>query len=243
MKKWLILLILILAGATTALAASLYNARRDASIAQANHRALQDTIRRYQTDSTEAVSLMAIQADINTDSLAKLGDALAAAIEDRNIQVTMLSDLRVAFDAVRLELESTDVVVEEPEDCPDCEPEEITRVGTFDVEGPPIEGSLVVRVPWGLEETWDLTTDLRITPFKVKWDAGCDELRNAVFNASVPDWVDLTLERGTVDPTMCHGQKVSLFDFSWGKTAWFGGGFLVGGDHRDPDVPDRPLTS
>jgi hypothetical protein len=231
MKK-LVLFALIVAGiavsASVALGFALSNARRDASIAQANADAYRDTMQTHRSELdtiNEAVSLMIVQDSVNTDSILRLGGALAAAVEDRDQHLRSLQIVRVEFDKLRTSIESTEVVQDDPEP----ETGEVSQTGTFALEGPPIDGSVSVTA-WlhDLTRPWSLKTDLTVRPFVSTYAIGCDDLRRAIFNVESPSWVRMELVQGVVEPEVCHGRKVSLFDFSWGKATWFAGGVGAG---------------
>lgn len=231
MKK-LVIVLVILAGlaatASVALAVAWRNAERDASIARANADALRDTVQTHRSELdtlNEAVSLMIVQDSVNNDSILALDGALAAAIQDRNQTLQSLQIVRVEFDKLRTSIESTVVVQDEPE----SDTAEVSQTATFAVEGPPIDGSLTVTA-WlsNLTRPWNLVTDLTVRPFIATYGIGCDDLRRAIFNVEAPSWVRMDLVQGVVEPEVCHGQKVSLFDFSWGKATWAGLGFAAG---------------
>jgi hypothetical protein len=194
------------------------DASRQRSIAERNVAALADTVRRYQTDHEAAVSLMALQAKIDRDSLETLSAALALAVEDRDQVLMALSQLHVAFDALRDTITSGPVTTD---------PVTLDRETTFGVEGPPVDGTVSVFVP-GSAGPWRMTTDLTIRPLGITYAIGCDDANSAIVTASSPSWATVTLNRGTVDPNVCHPRSTPLWTITKGKAAFGLGGVLLG---------------
>lgn len=224
MKKWLFVIILLSVTATGAMARMLVSAKRDASIAERNLAVLEDTMTRYVRDSVAAVSLMAFQQDVNNDSILSLNGALGLAVKEKNQTLTTLTAVRVELGSVKETLESVSVVDVEPD-----EPgEEAAREATFAIEGPPIDGSLTVTVPPDRAIPWGLSTDLAVRGFNATYALGCDELRSAVMNFEAPEWVNMRLIRGEVQPDMCHPLSQPLLSFSTDKSIWAAGGIVLG---------------
>jgi hypothetical protein len=228
MKKWFIIMLLagsvIAVGAATAFAMRAVRADRDVAVAEANLAAMQDTIQRYRADSTQTATLMQRQEEVNDDSIRVLLSSLGEAIDGRDQTLRALNTLRVEFDVLRREYTSVAVRPIEPEE---GEVGTGDEEATFDIAGPPIEGSL--RVVRRVDLPWSLYTDLTPSPFSQTYSVGCDELRRAIVNVTTPSWVNTTLERGVVDPDVCNPiAPTPVFAFSTGKAIWAGGGVVIG---------------
>lgn len=227
MKKWMIVLLLagcvVFVGAALLYAQRAADASRAASIAQANLAAMQDTVQRYRADSTETATLMQRQEEVNEDSIRVLLASLGQAIDGRQQTLRALNTLRVEFDALRREYTSVAVRPLEPEEGEPAGDEE----ATFEVAGPPIQGSL--RVVYRPDLPWSLYTDLRPSPFTQTYSVGCDELRRAIVNVTTPPWVNTTLERGVIDPDVCNpATQLPVFAFTVDRGVWAVAGSAVG---------------
>jgi len=103
----------------------------------------------------------------------------------------------------------------------------IEEVAQFDLQGPPIDGS--IWVTYQPTPPWRLRTDLGVTPFAQTYAVGCDEAMNAIVNVTTPDWVSATLERGVIAPDVCNPVRPQpVFAFSFGKVIWGVGGGIFG---------------
>lgn len=231
MKK--LFIILLLAGTIIAIgAAAIYaqraaDAERQRNIAEANLIALTDTVTLYQDSLSTTVSLMQTQGQLSQDSILLLNTTLARAIYERNQTIESLQTLRLDF--ARLQGSYASVRVQLREDSLAHAGEELAEgeeEAQFDLEGPPIEGSLWVTyrpaAPWGLR------TDLGVSPFAMTYSVGCQE-RVPVVNVTTPPWVRATPERGTVSEDVCNPVKPRpIFSFSWDRAIWMGVGGILG---------------
>lgn len=205
-------------------------AKWDTSVAEANTRALQDTVRVYQGiaqglegelgEKTRAATLMQEQLTINSDSIRGLGTALGVASAALQLSHRALSRAEVAFDSLVADIEADSVIfVEETGD----------RIATFTVEGPPIEGTAKVVVP-PEESTRRILFQpaLTVSSFTFTYALGCTPQLDAVATFESPSWVRMTPQRGIVAPEICHGDRPTLgqgFKISFGS---FGLGAGVG---------------
>lgn len=231
MKAKNVIIVLLLAGTAGAgAAATLYaiqaaDAQRQVEIAEANLDALGDTIQRYISDSTQTATLMATQADVNGDSITGLLASLSGAVAGRDQTLRALSTLRVEFSTLQGEFESVDVEVHEAD--PDEPDVPATEEATFEVGGPPIQGSLSVLYRPTLP--WTLTTNLTVSPFNQTYSVGCDDVRRAIVNITTPDWVTTTPQRGVIAPDVCNPvQPRPVLSFSMGKSIWGVAGGVIG---------------
>lgn len=226
-----VIIVLLLAGtagagaAATVYAMQAADAQRQVEIAEANIDAMGDTIQRYVSDSTQTATLMATQADVNGDSITGLLASLSGAVSGRSQTLRALSTLRLEFSALQGEFESVDVEVHEAD--PDEPDEPATAEATFEVEGPPIQGSLSVLYRPTLP--WTLRTNLTVSPFNQTYSVGCDQLNRAIVNITTPEWVTTTPERGVIAPDVCNPvQPRPVLSFSMGKSVWGIAGGVVG---------------
>lgn len=224
MKKWIILF-LVLATAGSLIAASIAirhaaDADRQVELMKVNADALRDTVRTFRDDSTATATLMATQAQLNADSVANLLGSLRAAVDDRDEALSSLSVMRTEFARLREEFVSHTVTV----------PDEPTEPGEaradFDVQGPPVEGT--VSVVYRPTAPWSLFTDLSVSPFTQVYTIGCDDLHRAVVNVTTPEWVRVNLERGIVPDDYCLPRTRPLFGFSFDKAVWGAAGAVLG---------------
>ncbi len=205
-------------------------AKWDTSVAEANTRALQDTVRVYQGiaqglegelgETTRATTLMQEQLTINSDSIRGLGTALGVASAALQLSQRALSRAVVAFDSLVADIEADSVIVVE---------ETGDRIATFTVTGPPIEGTAKVTVP--PEESPRpilFQPALTVSPFMFTYALGCTPQLDAVVTFESPSWVRMTPQPGIVAPEICHGDRPTFgqgFKISFGS---FGLGAGVG---------------
>lgn len=222
-----IVLLLAMGGIAWTLVAQ---AKWDTSVAEANTRALQDTVRVYQGiaqglegelgEKTRAATLMQEQRTIDSDSIADLGTALGVASAALQLSQRALSRAEVAFDSLTATIEADSIVVVE---------ETGDRIATFTVEGPPIEGTAKVTVP--PEESPRpilFQPSLTVSRFEFTYALGCTPQLDAVVTFESPSWVRMTPQPGIVAPEICHGDRPTLgqgFKISFGS---FGLGAGVG---------------
>jgi len=198
-------------------------AKWDTSVAEANTRALQDTVRVYQGiaqglegelgEKTRAATLMQEQLTINSDSIRGLNTGLGVASRALQLSQRALSRAEVSFDSLVATIPAvTDVV------------DEVTgeRTATFTVEGPPIEGTATVVVPPTTARPILFQPRLFVTPFGFTYALGCTPQLDAVVTFESPTWVTMTPQRGIVEPEVCHGDRPTLgqgFQISLGNFA------------------------
>jgi len=204
------LLILLLVGALKFVGAA---HARETAIQEANLAAALDTTRLTLHDSVAAKTRLATQAGIVVDSLDR---ALALALEDRDATALSLTRVEIKFDELQLLAQSPtrDTVFVEGKDS--------TRVATFKLEGPPIEGSQTVSVT----DKVRLDSFLRVTPFTTTYAVACAGT-DAVVSWSVPEWVQATHKAGKVDPIVCNPLQPGLFQFDAGDGVAFGAGVVL----------------
>lgn len=208
-------------------------AKWDTSVAEANTRALQDTVRVYQGTvrslngeliaRTRAATLMQEQRTIDSDSISGLNTALGVASNALDLTHKALSSAKVSFDSLfaTIEADSAPTV------------DEITGdlLATFTIIGPPIEGTATVAVKKNAEagvESILFRPRLFVTPFEFTYSLGCTPQLDAVATFESPEWVRMTPRRGMVAPEVCHGDRPTLgqgFSVSLGS---FGLGAGVG---------------
>jgi hypothetical protein len=205
-------------------------AKWDTSVAEANTRALQDTVRVYQGiaqglegelgEKTRAATLMQEQRTIDSDSIADLGTALGVASAALKLSQRALSRAEVAFDSLVADIEADSIVVVE---------ETGDRIATFTVVGPPIEGTAKVTVPPEESPRRILFQPaLTVSPFRFTYALGCTPQFDAVVTFESPSWVRMTPQPGIVAPEICHGDRPTFgqgFKISFGS---FGIGAGVG---------------
>ena len=183
-------------------------AKWDTSVAEANTRALSDTVRVYQGiakglegelgERTRAATLMQEQLTINSDSISGLNTALGVASSALKLSQRALSRAEVSFDSLFATIEADSAIVVD----------ELTgdRVATFTIEGPPIEGTATVVVQENVQSII-FQPRLFVSPFEFTYALGCTPELDAVVVFESPAWVRMTPQRGVVAPEVCHGDR------------------------------------
>lgn len=199
--------------------------RWDSSVAEANLRTANDTLRVYRASVgslTVAASIMQFQLpgfDV-TDSLSKLQTALGIATRDLDLTNKALTRAEVAFEAVQSSLNQ---LVEMNVASPQGRHE---RLAAFVLDEESVAGEIVVTVPADTSLAIELETHLQPKPFTLTYALGCTPEKEAVATFETPSWIVATPEKGQVTPEICHGSRPSLFSASLTLTP---GGMLVGG--------------
>lgn len=214
MRKWVAGLV----GAVLVilLATFYFKAIREKRIAEANERAALDTTRIHLVGELRAASLLVQQEDIK---LQELQGALEAGLRDRRAVAKVVQGMRVIIDSLSREHQR-----------PDSETRvDGTRIAMFNQQGPPIEGRQVVTVT---PNTIDLSSQLRVTPFSIRYGLGCDNHHTAVAVFETPNWVRTEFQRGRVDPGVCNPKNwtlgVSVLTPSLGKVLYLLFGLGIG---------------
>lgn len=221
-------------------------AKWDTSVAEANTRALSDTVRVYKSvvialngelgERTRAATLMQEQRTIDSDSISGLNTALGVASNALDLTHKALSRAEVSFDSLFATIEA--------DSAPTVDKITGDIIATFTVTGPPIEGTATVVIQEDVQEQVKsiiFRPRLFVTPFEFTYSLACTPQLDAVATFESPEWVAMTPQRGRVAPEVCHGDRptfgqgfsVSLGSFGLGAgvgaavTAVFFG--LVGG--------------
>lgn len=221
LKKLVIFAILtagVLVGAST-LYGYVTDLKREATIARANADALRDTLTMFEDSVSTTRTLMQLQVEANQDSILGLHESLRRAVEQRDQTIAAFNTLRVEFDVLRDEF--TSVTVEQHTEDPGEER------ATFEIAGPPVEGSLFVTYRPSLP--WLLRTELRPSSFDLVYSIGCDTMRRALVNTTTPPWVRANPTLGSVTPDVCNAPMAKpLLSLDLGRAVWFGGGVVTG---------------
>lgn len=204
---------------------ALLGAGWDRSVADANLRAANDTVRVYRASVgslTVAASIMQFQVpdfDVS-DSLAQLKTALGIAVAEQELTVKALTRAEVSFEALQASL---DQLVEMDVFSPQGRAE---RLAAFTLEDELIEGEIVVTIPADAALPVELETHLRPRPFDLTYAGGCTPAREFVATFETPELITARPQRGQVDAEVCHGERPGIFEFGLTITP---GGMLVGG--------------
>ena len=239
MNKWIPWVIVALLAIGTVVSITLMRqARYDQRVAEANQRALTAEVQEWQSQAnvadslrTVARSMFQLQQEIDRDSIAKLESALGAAVRSQRQTVRALQEARVELDRVVASTTSTvDVVgVTSPEGREE-------NLYVHQMDGPPIEGEIVVTVPRDTTIATEWEVRLGVTPFTLTYALGCTPAGDATATFQSPPWVSVTPAQGSVDPLVCQGPRPTLGDgiqFTVGNALVWGGigaaaGFLIG---------------
>ena len=178
-----------------------------------------------------ARSLFQLQQEIDSDSIAQLETALGSAVREQELTVRALERVEVELDRVsssNLSLVDLLGVLS-----PSGRPEDLH---VHQMEGPPVEGEIVVAVPrdTALAAEWEV--ELEVSPFTMTYALGCTTAGDAAATFETPPWVSVTPQQGTVDPLVCQGPRPTLgggIQFTLGNALVWGGlgaaaGFLLG---------------
>jgi hypothetical protein len=213
-RAWALGLLLVFFVATTSGFAYLWRGEtRARRVAEANERAALDTTRVHLVDSVASYSRLVQQRQIDIEIL---DDALQVALNDRNAEARAAATLQISLDSVTLVAQTpvTDTV--------EIVGSDTTRVATFELQGPPIQGQQVVRVT----DAITLDSRLLVTPFTFAYAVGCAD-SEAVVSWSVPEWVNASFGTGQVDPVVCNPLQPGLFRIDAGTGLAFGLGAAI----------------
>jgi hypothetical protein len=213
-------------------------AQYDMRVAEANQRALTAEVQEWQSKAeladslrTVARSLFQLQQEIDSDSIASLASALGTAVREQELTVRALERVEVELD--RVSASNVSLVDMLGVLSPTGRPEDLH---VHQLEGPPIQGEIVVTVPLDttLQAEWE--TRLEVTPFALTYALGCTPEGDASANFEAPPWVSVTPQRGSVDPLVCQGPRPTFgggIQFTLGNALVWGGlgtlaGFVIG---------------
>jgi len=231
------ILVVLLIGAVGVLGSQLANAKRNESIANANIRALNDTVRVYQTKVTDAANLFQFQAEIDSDSIAKLNTALGAATRDLELEHVAITEAIVQIRKTQASLDSALVELTNVTN-PEGRPE---RIAAFQLDTTFVQADIVVVVPADTSLGIEVEVVFFPKPFKITTSLACTPDHDAVATFETPPGILATPEMGTVDPRMCHpkssffSMNLNLGSFVYGGIG-FGAGYLVGNQLASPSV-------
>lgn len=186
-------------------------AKYDLSVSEANIRALQAEVERWQTETENAASRFQLQQKIDQDSVKKLESALGLAVREQQLTTKALQSAELAFSTVQ---RSNDAMlslleVKNPEGR-----EERIEVFLLEEDGLtegqlPVVGEIIVAVPADDEQPAELETSFTLLPFKIETALGCTPQKDATVVLQTPPWVTATPALGQVDPEVCHGERPS----------------------------------
>jgi len=220
--------IVVLIATVGILAHQLSNARRDASIAEVNGRALTDTVRVYKTEVSNAASRFQLQQEINSDSIRKLHTALGQSAREHNTTQVAFTEAELQIDQLQTSLDSaltelTNVL------SPTGRPE---RIAAFQFDTTFVQTDVVVVVPWDTAQGIEVELFTTYKPINIGYSLGCTPQHDAVATFESPPGIVIRPRMGTVDPTVCHPKSnnlaVTLFKPDFGKLLWSGAAFSAG---------------
>lgn len=231
--KWAVLIAAVLTAAGSC--GSFLFAQRNLDVAEANVRAAEDTVRTVRADNQTARSGLVAQHTIalgNVQELLRLNreelTSTSLALEDRDADhIVAVNAMEFSFDSIALEnVElNADLMTLSRSD-------ESFRVVALDIVGPPISGDVDISIPSDTSKSVDIEfVRLKIEPFRAIYTIACAG-HDAVVVAETPEWVNMELQPGAVDPNVCNPLPVSLgaFDFKpdLGMGLGAAGGFVLG---------------
>jgi len=227
-KIGIAIIIFLLASTVGVMAQQLANARRAASIAEANMRALTDTVVLYKTEVSTAASRFQLQQKINSDSIAHLKTALGQATRDRDLTHVALTDAEIQIG--RLEQERDQALTELANVfSPNGRPE---RIAAFQFDSTFVQTDIVVVVPWDTAQSIEVVMVATYKPIPMTYSLSCTPQHDAVATFESPPGVVIRPLLGQVDDEVCHPKPrsfaVTLFKPDLGKILWSGAAFGAG---------------
>ncbi len=228
----MVVLIILLGAAVGATLRAKSRAERDRDVAVANAAVAQAEQIRIEQDGRATILRLQFQHDADSIARIALGADISAALKRMNdslgVKVTALTRLEVAYKARmqmfdRALLEMANAVTPQGD---------TVRIAPFQIEGPPVEGEIVVEVPKDPSASIMLTTVLKPSPWEATLQLGCTEAHVASFALDTPDWVPMNIGLGVVDQDVCLplpniSFAADLFSFSASKVVWAGAGGIV----------------
>ncbi len=188
-------------------------AKYDLSVAEANDRAMVDTVRRYKTEFENAASKFQLQEKINQDSLKQLETALGTAVREQRLTARALQSARIETERVRKSLESQISMLETVS--PEGREERIEALvldkGNVKPDEVPIVGEIVVAIPADTLQSAEWELSLELLPFEIQTSLACSPEKDAVAVFQTPPWATATPTLGVVDPEICHGPRPKMF--------------------------------
>ena len=220
-----VILLLLLVGTVGVLASQLANAKRDASIAEANNRALVDTVRIFRTDASNAANLFQLQVEFDSDSIAGLNTALGEATRQMDLDHVVITEAVIEIDRLQTSLDSavTELTnVTNPEGRPE-------RIAAFQFDTTFVQTDVVVVVPWDTAQGIEVEVVTTYKPINIAYSLACTPQHDAVATFESPPGMVIIPRLGMADPTMCH-PKSSFFsmDLNLGSFVYAGVGFGLG---------------
>jgi hypothetical protein len=227
-----LVVIFLLVGAVAVLGWQVAGARWDREVAEANVRALQDTVRIFQADATDAESRATTaatrfqeQREIDSDSIRELSSALGRAARELNLRQRALTQAQVEFETVQSSLDQALVELEDVRN-PQGRPE---RIAAFQEENDLVQADIVVAVPWDTTQGIEVELVTMVKPFELTYSLACSPDNDAVATFQTPQGITARPRMGTVAPQICFGERPSLgsgFKLSFGNLFL---GALIGG--------------
>ena len=208
-----LVVIFLLVGATALFAYQLAGARYDRDVAEANVRALGDTVRIFRGEAesaderaTVAATRFQEQREINSDSIRQLRTALGRASEQLRLRTRALTEAEVRFDRVQVSLDSAMVELSNVFS-PQGRPE---RIAAFQKETDLVDADVVVTVSWDTAQSIEVELVAMVKPFDLTYSLGCSPENDAVATFEAPEGITATPRMGTVSPEICFGERPSL---------------------------------
>jgi len=218
-------LVLILVATIGIMAQSLANSKRETSIANANIRALTDTVQVYQSEASNAAARLQLQQVINSDSIAELNTALGEATRDKDLTHVALTDATVEIDRLQTSLDEAVTELSNVTN-PEGRPE---RIAAFQFDTTFVQTDVVVVVPWDTSQSIEVELVTTYKPIPFTYALSCTPEYDAVATFESPTGILIRPQLGTVDPFVCHPRPTSftatLFKPDLGKALWAGLGF------------------
>ena len=224
--NWVIAAVVVILLVTVGVMAQrLAESKRETSIANANIRALTDTVSVYKNQVSNAALLFQFQEEINSDSIGKLETALGEATRDNNLTHVALTDATVEIDRLQTSLDEavTELTnVQNPEGRPE-------RIAAFQFDTTFVQTDVVVVVPWDTAQSIEVELVTTYKPIPFTYALSCTPEYVAVATFESPIGILIRPQLGTVDPIVCHPRPTSftatLFKPDLGKVVWAGLGF------------------
>jgi len=217
--------VLLLMAVVGFMASQLAESKRETSIANANIRALTDTVAVYKSDLSVAAGLFQLQKIVNSDSIGELETALGAATRDRDLTHVALTDATVEIDRLQTSLDEAVTELSNVTN-PEGRPE---RIAAFQFDTTFVQTDVVVVVPWDTSQSIEVELVTTYKPIPFTYALSCTPEYDAVATFESPTGILIRPQLGTVDPIVCHPRPTSftatLFKPDLGKALWAGLGF------------------
>jgi hypothetical protein len=174
------------------------------SPAKQNEAALADSTRLYRsaTDSTRTAYLrLALQYKHGST---RLSASLTEALKKLHAERKAVTDLTLTIQRLNARDTSHQTVTDSG------------RSALLNLPGPPITGTVGVRLPSDSTQPAQWQTNLGVSPLTLTYTLNCAKDDAPVVAVDAPSWATVQMKASNVDPTVCHGKRPTGFSlFSW----------------------------